>query len=524
MKMTIKKFLLMILAAGAVILTGCDIKSPVEGVKVIFNTAEVENVVAVDFRDAGDGRQISGTVTVQFGGEDEELVTNLVQEEIDSIKTKSGLMNFSLKEGTTPTQSNPVNINLVASASGYVSTSKPVSITSIGKKSYTVYMVSKTNAPNGASAKTQSGGTTNSSGAVTGGAVQYSTDPESNSGATSSIEISEGTVIRDKQGNPLQGALTSDMIYYNPLQPEAMTALPGGSYANVQGQGESYIATAGFVSIDIFDNSGREAESFSNGSVNITMDIPAGTTNPSTGEDIKQGDQIPVYSYDESTGTWKFESTTTVSSSRSGLLEAEVANVKHLSFYALLFLWNDFCTPGPTINVNGSFTSLTVVARSDMFGLQETYTLTPTNVPYALPTAPSGLEIDVVVIDNTTSNTVYEETISDLCANPTLTVNMPNNDNTIDVAVDIEAFCPDNEDVVIRPDDIPIYMKGSNGVYNYIGELDKGKITVPNLIDGETYDFGTYYEGDFYERTFTVDGPTFKPDPYELDEEYCEDI
>lgn len=64
--------------------------------------------------------------------------------------------------------------------------------------------------------------------------------------------------------------------------------------------------TGGFTSIELTDEKGNKAATFSN-PMEITMQIPKGTINPDTGKEIKTGDKIGIWSYDTTTGQWKYE-------------------------------------------------------------------------------------------------------------------------------------------------------------------------------------------------------------------------
>ncbi len=82
---------------------------------------------------------------------------------------------------------------------------------------------------------------------------------------------------------------------------------------NESGNAENaFFTTGGFITIDVADNTGRQAKTFSV-PVTISAQVPGGTVNPKTGQPIKSGDIIGIWSYDEESGAWRYEADGTAS-------------------------------------------------------------------------------------------------------------------------------------------------------------------------------------------------------------------
>jgi alpha-tubulin suppressor-like RCC1 family protein len=74
------------------------------------------------------------------------------------------------------------------------------------------------------------------------------------------------------------------------------------------GGGEGILVTAGFTQIKLTDSTGEEITSFANGAeVGVVMRVPEGGFNPDTGAPVVEGDNVPIFTYDEAAAEWKVE-------------------------------------------------------------------------------------------------------------------------------------------------------------------------------------------------------------------------
>ncbi len=90
--------------------------------------------------------------------------------------------------------------------------------------------------------------------------------------------------------------------------------------------------------------------------VSVQIGIKPNTNNPITGTTVRAGDVIPLWSYDENNGNWKFEGNYTVNS-KIGLggnqeLFIKKDDVTHLSWYNLDWFFNS-CYQSATFNIVG---------------------------------------------------------------------------------------------------------------------------------------------------------------------------
>ncbi|MDH4396938.1 MAG: hypothetical protein QE278_14770 [Limnobacter sp.] len=134
---------------------------------------------------------------------------------------------------------------------------------------------------------------------------------------TAGITILAGTRALDAQGRPFlpTGPLTVTAIHYSGMQREVLQRFPGGFATPVEGtlpagsarSGEGVFITGGFSTFNITDALGRAIKRFDR-NLDMWIDTPKVGRDPLTGQPRKAGGAFPVYSFDESTGQWTFES------------------------------------------------------------------------------------------------------------------------------------------------------------------------------------------------------------------------
>jgi hypothetical protein len=161
--------------------------------------------------------------------------------------------------------------------------------------------------------------------------------------------------LRDAAGNALSGTVTTEITHFDASNRSAITSFPGGFTVNAQGSGTGGFVSAGFASINMRVGN-TLVEQFSQ-PVSVQMSINPNTINPTTGTNVRPGDIIPLWSYDETNAIWKFEGNYTVNSKigSGGKQELYVQkdDVTHLSWYNLDWFFNS-CYQSATFNLTGN--------------------------------------------------------------------------------------------------------------------------------------------------------------------------
>lgn len=164
-----------------------------------------------------------------------------------------------------------------------------------------------------------------------------------------SVTIPEGTMLTDGNGDPVVGTMLS-VTSFDPTESQALAAYPGGLdvMAEVGGDGliingntqavgtEAQVSfkSVGFAAITITDEQGNKVRNFSE-PVEIAMQFPIDTTDGELNI-INIDDTVPIWSYDEDTSKWTFETQGRVTDQDTAdSLYDVIYEVTHLSYYNL---------------------------------------------------------------------------------------------------------------------------------------------------------------------------------------------
>lgn len=218
---------LVIAAALLVSITGCDttgLEDSIDNFALVIGLDPINTGSTVLLTDAETGELINATVTVTFDGENGDDVIDMYSDPIADVEINDGILNFAISNDVVPTSSSPAQVKLRLEADGYLPATKTVSLTEVGFDDFSFAMVNENNKPQ--SFKTVGAtGTTASDGSTTAAIVINSNTGASGSDSTG-IEIPEGTIFTDADGNPLTGNLSVEMSNFDLSDPIAVQNLP----------------------------------------------------------------------------------------------------------------------------------------------------------------------------------------------------------------------------------------------------------------------------------------------------------
>lgn len=561
--MKAKNILLIIFFAAlmglSIVFTSCDIKNPVDGLQVRIKNITRTTYVTVRILDATTGRLVTQNVNIQFTSVYKDSIVSSTNTPVTnaSLTSQQGLLSFSFADNVIPSATRPVKLNLVCTANGYLNTSKPLQIYETGTSEFEIIMTSVTNTPVGVKTNTVLAGTSSKISGLSA-ALVVSSGVEPSSGASAEISIPSGTVLLDKNHNPLDGNVSARVTYFNPKDESSKNAFPGGFNVSVKnGSGQMQdggFVTAGFVAVDITAG-GQSVEGFSNGSLSVNMEVPPGTKNPITGGDVKIGDKIPLWSYDEDLGEWKFEQDVEVTtlgavahgrSIMSGKMGISVKGISHLSYFNLdWFSWyENTCYEGATLrlrNLSGGCFKVKVEVIDNATNLPATYWATHIF---------NGIDSDDINIWNTVANKavtinvysavtnalLYSKVVNNLCEN--VIVDLPftpalGGYQSVTINLAITCDSKSTNPTGLDPNGFPLWARevtengGWNGNWFEIGSFSDGSLTYCLPI-GTFYEFAVEYDGAWYfsldyEPPFEITGPVIN---YSIidDSRICDDL
>jgi len=524
----------------SLVFTSCDIKNPVDGLEVRIKNITRTTYVTVKILDAASGKLVEEDVTVQFTSVYKDSIVSSTNTPVTnaSLTSTQGLLSFSFADNVIPSASNPVKLNLVCTANDYLSTSKPIQIYATGTSEFEIIMTSVANTPVGVKSNTESTGKASKTDG-TSDPIVVSSGVETSSGASAGITIPSGTKLLGKDGNPLAGDVSTRVTYFNPLDESSKNAFPGGFNVTVTNENNQMqsggFVTAGFVAVDITVG-GQSVEGFSNGSLSVNMEIPQGTKNPTTGENVKVGDKIPLWSYDEDLGEWKFEQDVEVTtlgtvaaglSIMSGKMGVSFKGISHLSYFNLdWFSWYEStCYEGVTLrlrNLSGGCFKVKVEIIDNETNLPATYWATHIfngmdSDDITIYNSVGNKAVTINVRSSVTNDLLYSTVVNNLCENVVVDLPFtpaPGGYQSVTINLAITCESTSTNPTGLSPDGFPLWARevtengGWNGNWFQIGAFNNGSLTYC-LPLGTFYEFAVEYDGEWY---FSLD---YEP-PFEI--------
>lgn len=328
---------------------------------------------------------------------------------------------------------------------------------------------------------------------------------------TARITIPAGTVARDAAGNLASGALKLTVTKYSNSDVDALVAFPGGFTPNaVLANGTTAsgnFVTGGFAQFNLTDSTGKAIKKFDS-PIQLTIDLPKTSKNPSTGATIAAGDTYPVWSFDEITGKWVFEANGQVreKTPASASNFEVVFSSNHLSYWNLDYFASDNCTG--SINIARNPTGDTRPLYIDIVGVEgnrfykSSYGITDSSV--TLPYSPR-INVNVTIKDSR-GNVVGSATNQNLCNGVNVNTQLP----AITYATlqtNVTESCPDG---VTGKRSVPTYVYFYDNVQFMGGYTSTGSSTISSIESGRN---GTLYvwnrlNSTYRIETLTVNAPT----------------
>ena len=167
---------------------------------------------------------------------------------------------------------------------------------------------------------------------------------------TAKIDIPAGVNALDANGNKinLTGQITASTVKFGNGSAASMSAFPGGFTPTVVNQAGQTVnngafITGGFAQFNLTASNGTPIKKFDQ-DVTLSIDLPKTSKQPN-GTVLKAGDTYPVWSYDEATGKWQFETDGLISEKTPVDPNNFTVSFKsnHLSYWNLDF-YGDTCT------------------------------------------------------------------------------------------------------------------------------------------------------------------------------------
>jgi len=488
------------------------LQGSLDSLQLVLSNPEFNTSVQLEFIDAKTNTYIKGkTVKVTIGGKNaSDLYNNLATKQ--SVYSSSvGYMLFVIdprKIDSTKISSEPLEFTVTTEIDGYLDATQKIFIHKIGENREEIKLINTATPPAGVSIAVNNNFTTTLNGMIA------TTGTQTMNGGEQTVVIPKGTVLKDASGNVVNGTVKTEIVYFDPKSPDAVGAFPGGANVSVVRNNQEeqvQFISAGMFNVNVTAG-GTDVKSFTGGGVTLKTSIPSTLINPKTGQPVKNGDVIELWSLDEGSGEWKFEKTDTIRLVGGKLVLEET--VTHLSSWN--WDWDEntcyegvkFVFSGETgededyfdisIHANGLVSNFSELTYEQIYPNNQKYnniTLrrTPANSkaritfddPYhsgaeKLTFSPSSIDID-----NLCSGQTYNITITD-----------PKVANRITVNFDLSATSKSNALLLVRPSTTVNYYNNSSYRYKSFSLVNgRGSAYFTPGVD-YTFDvtFGSNYE------------------------------
>lgn len=417
---------------------------------------------------------------------------------------------------------NPIDLQVAVYGNGFLT--KTVSLT-INPEDFTTEInetvLKISNVPDGVGVKQQ---TENLSGGSNTSTISASTDASSD-GTSADVNIPADNIFKDADGNDINsGDLNLQAVYFDGSNDDASRASNNGNVGSLldeNGETSTNVVLAPLATVDVnMFVGGVEVKEFDI-PIEIVMDVNEEMINPNTGVKVAEGDEINIYSTSDDSN-WSYLGKETIKNQGGKLIISFSTN--HLSTFSAAFKV-DTCADGKA----------TLKLPNDGNGFAAVYfgkfitsggAIIPTvgiknGDLLSLVNAPSGNASLVLEPYFGDGNSV---TIEDLtwCNDGTPT----EAENTADAAVEgvtvnlnISAKCPSGTSAII-PNEVKVFVD-YNGVYKSVGVIKNGKISIPGIVLGQTYQMKVVYDGQSGYGSYTFSSENVDILDYDLPGEVC---
>jgi len=496
-------------------------EKPFDGVNAILTNVKIDHKVNVQIIDANPNATnpypANPVITLAGDAVDQGLLYTTAGELLNnssgSAKSINNTVSLAVKPFTIISKSQPLHFYIKAEAANYISNTKEITISSLDSLQYiNLSLLKISSLPDGVA------NTTTQTAVVNGTIAQdFVVNVDSKIAGTNTTEnvvtatFPANTVFKDAANNPIttSGDLNISVTNFSASTPESVTSLPGGTTASTGNGVVSTFILAGAV--DITANiGGTDVKSFST-PIPFEINLSSEVFNPTTNSTIKVGDQLPVWSKDANSVTWKKEGVATVyKDATTGALQTTIL-VSHLSVWMVAFdspncantTTLNFVSSSPIatsafikINVNGGSdqlvdTKLISFNNGDAIELQLGQNLNYTVSMYLGASDKGTLLSTINLAACAVSGTLTSTSIS---TNPTL-------------SFDLQTSCPNGS---FRYNGAIEYKVAGTKLWLPFTPSIVGKLSTNLLAWDVTYDFRIIYNNVEFKRTRKVLAAEFR--------------
>jgi hypothetical protein len=478
--------------AAVFLLNGC--KNPAENLNVLFD-ADVIKYKATFILSNADGTALPTNIAVSVNGPDAASIYDFSGSK--TIFSPAGVITIGVAPSGVPTSGKPVVFNLIIKSAGYQDKNIPVSITADQFSQIVKVTMLKTvtttpsttvavaEAPLAADGKTTT-------------VTNITTPTSSTVSETTSISIPAGTQFKSADGTILTGgSVTAQAINFDASDPATLAMFPGGklSAPNVvgpSGTGSAFFIPAGFTDIQMFVG-GVEVKNFTT-PINVGIQLDPTFKPLSSGAAVKEGDKLSVYSYQSSTGQFKFEKEGTVTKDAAGKV-----SVSFTTDHLTIFIVGDVVATAsckdpkvtyvaPWLNTGTAPLTVQILSNDESKVIASSLVVVSNGKVDSFKGLPA-IPVKYRVLD-AAGKVLSSGSIAAPCAGAdiTITIGAPDGPAIQNITLVLNVNCPGKGPITVPNFDL-FYRLAGTGTYQPLGTAQSGLIKTALLKVGTAYDF-----------------------------------
>jgi hypothetical protein len=483
------------------------------GTTVYIETDVLLNPLTIQIVDAHLGIPLPADITVEVMGKDKDKIFSIMGERTLFVDTNrddevAAILPIGVRRIENFSVDNPLEFTLMIKAEGYMTAIESFSIVDETNKMKTVRLLNLANPVQSVTKEATDflapiGGLSES--------LQFSSSMN-NEEEMVIVDMEEGTELYDLEGNKLSGDVHVDLIHYDIHSGEALQLLPGGtSVANARDKqgnslGNMTFRPMGAISLDMYVGN-KEVSAFSE-PIEVTFYINGDLDNIETGQKVKEGDQLEIYSFNELIAEWQMEGEVTVSKDASGNLVASYLQ-PHLSTWFIgkgrgcgapatkIFVTN---TDVPEDGAERFYLTALYDADTDELVSTESFRFFDGEDIRLVRTSAFSAYFKIFegATEDCFDQELFTSPVFETCDDEVFVdlTGLLNASDFVQINVEVRGSCStDFNELVISPTLPILYRPDGCDTWNTLGVLLSGKGNTKALQKGEMYDFRISYRG-----------------------------
>ncbi len=365
-----------------------------------------------------------------FAGPDGDKIVTVLNTKKFKVN-KEGNLFVAVDPLVIPSATDPIEFTMATQPDGFTKVAREFTFTGGGNQSYALRLFNKSTPPKGVSASQFeiSTGLASSQFKTTG--------PDKQEELT--VDVPSGTQFLTSKNNAVSGKVVLVVHHFD--NRNARSYLPtGGLASNALDQSGKPLTDpfdlpqyAGFASIQASSDKHEVAVTFSN-VVILTFELNPETINYQTKAKIKEGEVIPLMSFDDYKNQWKIEGTVKVEKSGNKLIAKASAGK---AGYWIIGWPRSLCRQGPKFTLKSNFTDVDLSYFCQIIGvtsgnvLRTTYISFNNQSSFSINNFPKDTEKIKIKVFNFNNiyggdqkTAVYESPPMDVCENKNSEVNV----------------------------------------------------------------------------------------------------